>query len=138
MNQAFTPRKYGKLITDHVLDVDRPGVWAGMGLGKTVSTLNAMNDLQLIDSRPQLVIAPLRVARSTWPEEIKEWKQAAGITYTLIRAEDSDDDIKAIYKEAYDVHYAAERRVGETPRVAARNAARKASPIWRSASGCVV
>src|SRR3546814_11447594 len=54
-------------------------------------------------------------------------------SYTLIRAEDSDDDIKAIYKEHYDRFYAAERRVGETPRVAARNAARKASPFRQAA-----
>lgn len=74
MSLDFTPRAYGQLITDHILDVDRPGVWAGMGLGKTVSTFNAMNDLQLLDSRPQLVVAPLRVARSTWPDEARKWR----------------------------------------------------------------
>lgn len=101
-----------------------------VGLGKSVISLTLVADLLKDGWRGRaLVIAPLRVARSTWPEEIKEWKQAAGITYTLIRAEDSDDDIKAIYKEAYDKAYAAERRVGETPRVAQRNAARKAAPI---------
>lgn len=105
-----------------------------VGLGKSVISLTLVADLLKDGWRGRaLVIAPLRVARSTWPEEIKEWKQAAGISYTLIRAEDSDDDIRAIYKEAYDRFYAAERRVGETPRVAARNAARKASPIRQEA-----
>lgn len=105
-----------------------------VGLGKSVISLTLIANLLNDGWRGKaLVIAPLRVARSTWPEEIKEWKQAAGIEYTLIRAEDSDDDIKAIYKEHYDRFYAAERRVGETPRVAARNAARKAAPHRQAA-----
>jgi SNF2 family DNA or RNA helicase len=33
-----------------------------------------MNDLQVLDSRPQLVIAPLRVATTTWPEEARKWQ----------------------------------------------------------------
>lgn len=105
-----------------------------VGLGKSVISLTLIADL-LRDgwTGRTLVIAPLRVARSTWPEEIKEWKQAAGITNTLIRAEDSDDDIKAIYREHYTRFYEAERRVGENPAVAARNAARKAAPFRQAA-----
>lgn len=105
-------------------------LFVDVGLGKSVMSLTLLADLLNEGwAGRALVVAPLRVARSTWPEEIKEWKQAAGIDYTLIRAEDSDDDIKAIYKEAYDRFYQAERRVGENARVAARNAARKAGPI---------
>ncbi|MEC5161684.1 MULTISPECIES: DEAD/DEAH box helicase [unclassified Janthinobacterium] len=73
MARDFTARPYGGLITDHILDVPRCAVWAGMGLGKTVSTLNALNTLQLIDDAPVLVLAPLRVARSTWPDEARKW-----------------------------------------------------------------
>lgn len=105
-----------------------------VGLGKSVISLTLLADLLNEGWKGRaLVIAPLRVARSTWPEEIAEWKQAAGIEYTLIRAEDSDDDIRAVYRHHYDEHYAAERRVGETPAVAARNAARKAAPFRQAA-----
>ena len=105
-----------------------------VGLGKTVISLTLIADLLKGGWKGKaLIIAPLRVARATWPEEIKEWKQSAAITHTLIRAEDSDDDIKAIYKEHYDKFYAAERRVGETPAVASRNAARKAAPFRQAA-----
>lgn len=105
-----------------------------VGLGKSVISLTLLADLLNRDQcNRALVVAPLRVARATWPEEIKEWKHAAGITYTLIRAEDTDDDIKAVYKEHYDRFYAAERRVGEPTRVAARNAARKAAPFRQAA-----
>jgi SNF2 family DNA or RNA helicase len=109
-------------------------LYIDVGLGKTVISLTLIADLLNQGWRGRaLIIAPLRVARSTWPEEIKEWKQSAAITHTLIRAEDSDDDIKAVYKEHYDKFYAAERRVGETPRVASRNAARKAAPFRQAA-----
>jgi len=73
LSQVFTPRPYGRLITDHMLDIDRGAVWAGMGMGKTVSTLNAIDVRQAIDNRPVLVLAPLRVARSTWPDEARKW-----------------------------------------------------------------
>lgn len=73
MSQAFTPRPYQTLITNHILDNARCAVWAGMGLGKTTSTLNAIDTLQLVESEPVLVVAPLRVARSTWPDEARKW-----------------------------------------------------------------
>lgn len=118
----------------HLKDNPYSALFIDVGLGKSVISLTLVADLLNEGwTGRALVIAPLRVARSTWPEEIAEWKQAAGITYTLIRAEDSDDDIKAIYKAEYDKHYAAERRVGETPRTAARNAQRKAAPARQAA-----
>jgi len=69
----FTPREYGALITNHVLETPRCGVWAGMGMGKTVSTLNAVDVIQMVEPEPVLVVAPLRVARSTWPDEARKW-----------------------------------------------------------------
>ena len=32
--QAFTPREYQQPVIDHILDVSRDAVWAGMGMGK--------------------------------------------------------------------------------------------------------
>ncbi|KJZ85704.1 hypothetical protein ClosIBUN13A_CONTIG187g02943 [Clostridium sp. IBUN13A] len=56
-----------------------------MGLGKSVITLTAIFDLTL-DSflvRKVLVIAPLRVARDTWPAEIEKWDHLKGLKYTV-------------------------------------------------------
>jgi SNF2 family DNA or RNA helicase len=62
------------MITQHVFDVERCGVWAGMGLGKTISTLSALDSLYLAgENHPTLVLAPLRVATTTWPDEVKKW-----------------------------------------------------------------
>lgn len=71
----FTPRPYQKLIIDHILSNERCAVWAGMGTGKTVSTLDALDTLiSVLGCGPALVIAPLRVAQSTWPDEVEKWE----------------------------------------------------------------
>lgn len=76
--KPFTPRPYQKLIMDHQLDTARCGIWAGMGMGKTSSTLTMINDLQLLEGNPVLVLAPLRVATSTWPDEGRKWQHLTG------------------------------------------------------------
>ncbi len=59
-----------QFIADH----ERCNIWAGMGTGKTVSTLTALQGLSLVDDPfPALVLAPLRVATSTWPSEVEKW-----------------------------------------------------------------
>lgn len=79
--KAFTPRPYQQLITGHTLDRPRCGIWAGMGLGKTISTFNALDALFLAgEDAPALVIAPLRVARTTWPEEARKWQHLRHIS----------------------------------------------------------
>lgn len=75
MSRAFTPRPYQRLISLYEAENARCGVWAGMGLGKTISTLNAIDALHFSGAltRPALVLAPLRVAQSTWPDEAAKW-----------------------------------------------------------------
>ena len=73
----FEPRPYQRLITTHSLEVPRAGVWSGMGTGKTAATLEAIACRQMTDARPELVLAPLRVAQSTWPDEAKKWQNLA-------------------------------------------------------------
>lgn len=82
--RPFTARPYGALITNHALDVPRCGVWAGMGMGKTVSTLNALDLLELVEPGPTLVCAPLRVAQSTWPDEAAKWQHLRNLDVTPI------------------------------------------------------
>lgn len=78
---AFIPREYQKLIIDQQLDLPRCATWAGMGLGKTVSTLSTLDTLFLAgaETKPALVLAPLRVATSTWPDEAKKWDHLRSI-----------------------------------------------------------
>lgn len=80
MSQLFTPRPYQTLIRDHILDVPRCAIWAGMGMGKTTSTLNALDALLMVEDAPILVLAPKRVALSTWPEETRKWEHLTGMS----------------------------------------------------------
>ncbi|KVD28185.1 DEAD/DEAH box helicase [Burkholderia ubonensis] len=79
--RVFAPHPYQGLIIDHQSCVPRSNVWAGMGLGKTVSTLTMLDDLYSlgIETQPTLVCAPLRVAQSTWPDECAKWEHLSGM-----------------------------------------------------------
>ena len=56
-----------------------------MGGGKTAATLKALDLLSLTeDVYPALVIAPLRVAESTWPDEVAEWDDFKHLSITPI------------------------------------------------------
>ena len=71
---SFTPRDYQSAIIEHIAMNPRANVWAGMGTGKTVSALSALDALMILDDPfPALVLAPLRVASSTWPDEVRKW-----------------------------------------------------------------
>jgi len=72
--RPFTPRPYQDLIIENILRNPRGAIWADMGMGKTSSTLTALDGLSLAADGPALVLAPLRVAQSTWPEEARKWE----------------------------------------------------------------
>lgn len=76
MAKVFTPRDYQELIIEHIREHPRCAIWAGMGMGKTSATLTALNPMLMTGEAdsPILVIAPLRVAVSTWPDEVKKWQ----------------------------------------------------------------
>ena len=70
----FTPEPYQEVLREFLLQHDRAYTNVGLGLGKTASTLDALNTLFMDGAiRSALVVAPLRVARMTWPNEIKKW-----------------------------------------------------------------
>lgn len=70
----FIPRKYQSIIIDRIVTQARTAIFAGMGMGKTSSTLFAIDYLQSVEGMgPALILAPLRVAASTWPQEARKW-----------------------------------------------------------------
>lgn len=73
MTQTFTPRPYQTLIINHILDNPFSAIFASMGMGKTSSTLTAIDILSFVDNAPVLVLAPKRVALTTWVDECKKW-----------------------------------------------------------------
>lgn len=81
----YSPHEYQSYATNFILKHPISAVFLDMGLGKSVITLSAIFDLAL-DSfliRKVLVIAPLRVARDTWPSEIEKWDHLKSLTYSM-------------------------------------------------------
>lgn len=94
-------RKYQIRILNKIKRI--PGIILAlpMGSGKTATTLTAILDL-LDDAEVKkvLIVAPLLVASATWPDEIEEWEHTRLLDWTLIRAEDKDEDIVRARKDA--------------------------------------
>lgn len=81
----YVPHDYQQYATDYIETHPIAAVLLDMGLGKTAITLTALLDL-LFDSfegHRVLVIAPLRVARDTWPAEIEKWDHLNLLTYSV-------------------------------------------------------
>lgn len=81
----FSPHNYQAYAIDYIETHPVAAVLLDMGLGKTVISLTAIADL-LFDSfeaHRVLVVAPLRVARDTWPAEINKWEHLKHLTYAV-------------------------------------------------------
>ena len=81
----YKPHDYQSYATNFILDHPVAAVFLDMGLGKSVISLTAIFDLCLdsFQVRKVLVIAPLRVARDTWPDEIRKWDHLKGLSYSV-------------------------------------------------------
>jgi len=76
---------YQEEVVDWICANKRCAVWAPMGGGKTVSTLTALERLSVVeDVYPALILAPLRVARATWPEEPKRWDHLQHLRVSVV------------------------------------------------------
>lgn len=92
MTRIFIPREYQTITEDYLLEKSRCGIWAFMGAGKTVSALTALDKLFLCgyETKPALVCAPLRVAQSTWPDEVAKWQHLQHMEVQPIVGEEED------------------------------------------------
>lgn len=82
----YNAHDYQKYATKFILRHPIAAVFLEMGLGKSVITLTALFDLildQFVIGKV-LVIAPLRVARDTWPSEIQKWDLLKGLKYSVV------------------------------------------------------
>ncbi len=80
----YQPHDYQSYATEFILEHPMAAILLQMGLGKSVITLTAMRELfRRGEIRKALVIAPLRVARDTWPEEIRKWDHLKDLTFSV-------------------------------------------------------
>ena len=84
-----------------IIDKESSGIFLDMGLGKTVITLTAIIDLiyDYFEIAKVLVIAPLRVAQTTWEDEIKKWDHLKDLRISKILGTEMERTA-ALYKSA--------------------------------------
>jgi len=81
----FKPHDYQRYAVNHIIDNSAAGLFLDMGLGKTVTTLTAIDELLFLgEVNKVLVIAPLRVAEDTWSTEIDKWDHLKNLRISKI------------------------------------------------------
>lgn len=100
----YIPRKYQAAATQHIIDHEQAGLFLDMGLGKTVSTLTAIDELiyDRFSVSKVLVIAPKRVAYFTWPAELQKWDHLKDLRMVVI--EGTPAERKAALQKDADVY----------------------------------
>ena len=81
----YRPHDYQEYATRFIEEHPVAALILEMGLGKSVITLTAIERLMhdSFEIRKVLVIAPLRVAASTWPDEIRKWDHLSSLTFSV-------------------------------------------------------
>lgn len=100
----YKPHNYQTYATHFIEDHREVALLLDMGLGKTIITLTAIDALvrDSFDVRRVLVVAPLRVARDTWPAEIRKWEHLSGLTYAV--AVGTEDERRAALRQRVSVY----------------------------------
>lgn len=80
----FEPHGYQKKAIDFAITHDHCGLFLPMGAGKTVTTLTIIKNLLAIEASKILIIGPVRVIESTWPDEIQKWDHTKDMTYSIV------------------------------------------------------
>lgn len=82
----YKAHDYQAYASEFIITHPACGLLLDMGLGKTVITLSALWELILdyFEVGRVLIIAPLRVARDTWPREIAKWEHLNGLSYSVV------------------------------------------------------
>lgn len=78
-----------------------------MGSGKSAATLSALQNLSVVDDvYPALIVAPLRVARDTWPDEFSKWDDFKDLRVSPIVGNVSERKHAALKRsEYYTINY---------------------------------
>ena len=82
----YEPHFYQTYVKEFILSHKEAAIFLDCGLGKTVVTLTALEELlhDFFEIGKVLVIAPLRVARDTWPSEIAKWEHTKNIRASVV------------------------------------------------------
>ena len=82
----YKPHNYQKYAIEFIKEHPIAAILLDMGMGKTSIVCSALNDLMYdsFEVTKVLIIAPLRVARNTWSDEIEKWDHLKGLRYSIV------------------------------------------------------
>ena len=82
----YRPHEYQQYAIEYIETHPVSAVLLDMGLGKTSITLTALHDLLFdrFEAHKVLIVAPLRVARNTWPAELQKWDHLQDLTVSVV------------------------------------------------------
>lgn len=100
----YVAHNYQNYAKDFILAHKVSALFLDCGLGKTITTLTAINELMYdsFEISKVLIIAPLRVAQSTWKEEIEKWDHLNLLRYSIVVG-DEKERLKAL-KQTSDIY----------------------------------
>ena len=81
----YEPHDYQVYASEYIKEHETAAVFLECGLGKTSITLTAIRDLMFdrFEIHKVLVIAPIRVAKMSWPDEIEKWDHISDLRYSV-------------------------------------------------------
>ncbi len=81
----YEPHDYQTFATEYIENHDIAAVLLECGLGKTSITLTAISNLMFdsFEVHKVLVIAPIRVAKISWPDELEKWDHISDLRYSV-------------------------------------------------------
>ena len=81
----FEPHEYQKYAIEYIKAHPVAAILLGCGLGKTSIALTAIDDMlhDTFEIRKVLVVAPIRVAKVSWPDEIQKWDHLSDLRYSV-------------------------------------------------------
>lgn len=90
----FEPKSYQQPAIDFLTTTPRCAMHAGIGSGKTVIALSAIDDLwkSLVVNRV-LIVAPLNVVLNTIPDELEKWDHTRDISMSLLHGKEKEDNL---------------------------------------------
>lgn len=97
----YMPYNYQDYATRWIIEKKKSALFLEMGMGKTIATLTAVLLLMYdyFEIAKVLVIAPLRVASTTWQEEVKKWDHLRNLRISKVLGSEKER-IAALYKKA--------------------------------------
>lgn len=97
----YKAHDYQQYAIDYIMSHPIAALILSMGLGKTSITLTAIEQLlhNTFEVSKVLVVAPLRVARTTWSDEIDKWDHLQDLKYSIVVGT-AKERMKALEKES--------------------------------------